>query len=290
MCTRGLTCPYLHDSSKISICPRFIRNSCPLPSTKCPLSHVPNAHRMPHCLHFPYCTRGDSCMYSHVHVSPSAKVCKDFVLLGWCERGTECKERHVWECPDFSEKGTCKRKGCKLPHVIRKGVTAEGEDDASLFVKDVVGTLKAAAAGQQAGEVEHALPNPDDKGKKRAFDADDADEGEEEADSSADEVEGELLGNHKKKPRVAAFNPDAVEANEDFVTLVISDTDGAVSDDDDEDDDDDDSDEESSVADSDAEGNDAQQEKGISHVFSAPAARDRFSGRGRDSDDESDNE
>lgn len=228
---------------------------------------------MPHCLHFPYCTRGESCMYSHVHVSPSAKVCKDFVLLGWCEKGLECRERHVWECPEFSEKGTCRRKGCKLPHVIRKGAAeAEGEDDASLFVKDVVGTLQAAAAAEE-GDPGHAMPKPDDKGKKRALDADE----EEEADSSADEVEGELLNNHKKKQKTTAsaamgFNPDAVQANEDFVTLVISDSDGAGQDDDEEEEHSDS--EESSVADTDDEP-EQQGQEGISHVF------DKFARRGQ---------
>ena len=237
---------------------------------------------MPHCLHFPYCTRGEACLYSHVHVSPTAKVCKDFVLLGWCEKGLECKERHVWECPDFSEKGTCKRKGCKLPHVIRKGAAAEGEDDASLFVKDVVGTLKAAAAASWQGDIGHSLPNPDAKGKKRALDE------EEEPDSSADEVEGELLNNHKKKPKLG-FNPDAVEANEDFVTLLISDTEGSGA----EDEGDDESEEDSSVEDdSEEEVQHAGQteQTGISHVFTSSAAKDRFSRRAEKDDDEDDDD
>ena len=242
---------------------------------------------MPHCLHFPYCTRGDACLYSHVHVSPTAKVCKDFVLLGWCERGLECKERHVWECPDFSEKGTCKRKGCKLPHIIRKG-SIEGEDDASLFVKDVVGTLKAAASsasGQAEAEVEHSLPNPDDKGKKRALEQDE----DEEADSSADEVAGELLNNHKKKQKIA-FNPDAVQANEDFVTLMISDTDEGSEEEDGSGDDE----EESSVADSEDDDNDKDEEvqqAGISHVFTtSTAAKGSFARRAEREDDDSDDD
>lgn len=46
-------------------------------------------------------------------------VCRDFAVLGYCERGLDCKHQHVRECPDFAEKGTCETKGCKLPHVIR---------------------------------------------------------------------------------------------------------------------------------------------------------------------------
>lgn len=44
-------------------------------------------------------------------------MCRDFALLGYCERGAACDERHVFECPDFSEKGECSRRGCKLPHI-----------------------------------------------------------------------------------------------------------------------------------------------------------------------------
>ena len=40
-------------------------------------------------------------------------------MLGYCEKGLECSGAHVRECPDFAESGTCKIKGCKLPHVIR---------------------------------------------------------------------------------------------------------------------------------------------------------------------------
>ena len=46
-------------------------------------------------------------------------VCRDFAVLGYCERGLDCDKQHVRECPDFAEKGTCSTKGCKLPHVIR---------------------------------------------------------------------------------------------------------------------------------------------------------------------------
>lgn len=50
-------------------------------------------------------------------------VCRDFAVLGYCERGLECDKQHVRECPDFAEKGACTTKGCKLPHVIRANRT-----------------------------------------------------------------------------------------------------------------------------------------------------------------------
>jgi len=46
-------------------------------------------------------------------------VCRDFAVLGYCEKGLECAHNHVHECPDFAESGKCTTKGCKLPHVIR---------------------------------------------------------------------------------------------------------------------------------------------------------------------------
>lgn len=46
-------------------------------------------------------------------------VCRDFAVLGYCDKGLDCDKQHVRECPDFAEKGACSTKGCKLPHVIR---------------------------------------------------------------------------------------------------------------------------------------------------------------------------
>jgi len=86
--------------------------------------------RTPTCLHF---ARGNcsnaTCRYSHVRVSPAALVCRNFGIHGYCDKGAECTERHVFECPDFSNTGTCNTKGCKLIHRdkasnIRKKVAA----------------------------------------------------------------------------------------------------------------------------------------------------------------------
>jgi hypothetical protein len=46
-------------------------------------------------------------------------VCRDFAVLGYCEKGLDCEKQHVKECPDFVDTGICSTKGCKLPHVIR---------------------------------------------------------------------------------------------------------------------------------------------------------------------------
>lgn len=155
---------------------------------------------MPHCLHFPYCNKGAECTYSHVHVAADAKVCKDFVALGWCDRGTDCKERHVWECPEFSESGSCTCRGCKLPHVIRRkggadesgvpGQAEEGKADKNTMTSTIVENVDIPTAT-----------------RKRSHD-----------NANSDNENGRDL--EKKKLRLG----DVMQANDDFVTLVISDT------------------------------------------------------------------
>jgi hypothetical protein len=54
-----------------------------------------------------------------VRVGVREGVCRDFAVLGYCEKGLDCEHQHVRECPDFAERSACTTKGCKLPHVIR---------------------------------------------------------------------------------------------------------------------------------------------------------------------------
>lgn len=61
------------------------------------------------------------CRYAHIRVTPGAPVCRAFATLGYCEKGAECEERHVHECPDYANTGVCQKKRCKLPHVDRAG-------------------------------------------------------------------------------------------------------------------------------------------------------------------------
>ena len=65
------------------------------------------------------CKNGDACKYPHVRLGARSGVCRDFAVLGYCERGGDCDKEHVRECPDFAETGVCEKKACKLPHVIR---------------------------------------------------------------------------------------------------------------------------------------------------------------------------
>ncbi|KAH6854619.1 hypothetical protein B0I37DRAFT_362529 [Chaetomium sp. MPI-CAGE-AT-0009] len=126
-CTHGPRCRYVHDPHKVAICKDFLQQGeCPS-GDNCDLSHELIPERTPACLHFARdsCTKAD-CKYTHVKVSPAAPVCRDFGFYGYCQKGTSCPDRHVFECPDFSNTGVCKIKGCKLPHRERASVLRKG--------------------------------------------------------------------------------------------------------------------------------------------------------------------
>ncbi|KAK0632554.1 hypothetical protein B0T14DRAFT_504528 [Immersiella caudata] len=116
-CFNGPRCQYIHDPDKVAVCKSFLLQGECHNDDACDLSHDLIPERTPACLHFARdsCTNSN-CRYAHVKVSPGAPVCRAFGLYGYCEKGAECAERHVFECPDFSNTGVCKSKGCKLPH------------------------------------------------------------------------------------------------------------------------------------------------------------------------------
>jgi len=135
-CTHGPRCRYIHDPTKVAVCKEFLqKGSCPS-GDSCDLSHELTAERTPICLHFAKgnCTN-PNCRYIHVRVSPTASVCRAFGIYGYCEKGASCTERHVNECPDFSNTGTCTTKGCKLPHRHKASVmrnnTARSSDQSA---------------------------------------------------------------------------------------------------------------------------------------------------------------
>ncbi|RKP34595.1 hypothetical protein BJ085DRAFT_8780, partial [Dimargaris cristalligena] len=115
-CSAGEKCPFIHDPNRIAMCTRFLRGACTL-GDKCPFSHDLKPERVPLCSHFQrgLCTKED-CPYLHIKMSADAPVCRDFVEEGFCSRGKQCDKRHVYECPDFTERGECSKPNCKLPH------------------------------------------------------------------------------------------------------------------------------------------------------------------------------
>ncbi|KAF2270666.1 hypothetical protein CC78DRAFT_539165 [Lojkania enalia] len=115
-------CPHIHDPERTAICRRYLfKDNCPH-GDACPLSHTPSPHRSPSCVHFQNgnCNKED-CRYAHVHVSPLAPVCEPFARLGYCDKGDTCTNRHAFECPDFTNNGSCEVAGCRLPHVVHAG-------------------------------------------------------------------------------------------------------------------------------------------------------------------------
>ncbi|CAH7673073.1 expressed protein [Phakopsora pachyrhizi] len=208
-CRKGLTCPYQHDPTQVSICPRFLRNKCLKTSTSCPLSHKPNPHNMEHCSHFPRCNKED-CRFSHVKPT-SSNVCQDFADLGWCSKGLECNERHVRECPEFSSKGTCSNPTCRLPHVINRVKNGTVDEETA--------DLKSCNDDDDGG----VLFFTDTKGKRKAEDHTDYDK------SMTGQGQRSFKGISHNSSSVAKSTPskkaknDNLEDNEDFVMFVSSD-------------------------------------------------------------------
>ncbi|KAK8090069.1 Zinc finger CCCH domain-containing protein [Apiospora hydei] len=72
----------------------------------CDLSHDIAEERVPLCMHFANGNcRNEKCSYLHVEHSQTDLVCRAFGFCGWCDKGASCAERHVFECPDFSNTG-----------------------------------------------------------------------------------------------------------------------------------------------------------------------------------------
>ncbi|KAH7492928.1 hypothetical protein FOMA001_g1109 [Fusarium oxysporum f. sp. matthiolae] len=132
-CTKGPRCRYIHDPNKVALCKDILKDGQCVNGESCDLSHDMTPERTPNCLHYAkgHCAKAD-CPYTHSKASPAAPVCRNFGFNGYCEMGAECTDRHVFECPDFSNTGRCKVKGCKLPHrerasVLRNTTNAAGE-------------------------------------------------------------------------------------------------------------------------------------------------------------------
>lgn len=202
-CNRGLTCIYQHDPSKIAICWNFLQGNCPNTVETCALSHDPTPERTPLCVHFANngrCTRTD-CPFPHVRVGKRDGVCRDFAVLGYCEKGLDCDKQHVRECPDFAEKGECTIKGCKLPHVIRANRNRKPAPSAP-STSSTIGQSSTSTSAEPSADVRtnHAISSQlvaaedaqlGDEFISLTFNESDSedDEDEEDEDASEDELE-----------------------------------------------------------------------------------------------------
>uniref|UniRef100_A0A7N0ZVW8 C3H1-type domain-containing protein n=1 Tax=Kalanchoe fedtschenkoi TaxID=63787 RepID=A0A7N0ZVW8_KALFE len=114
-------CPFIHDSSKIAVCTKFLKGICFEPN--CKLTHKVIPERMEDCAYFllGMCSN-ESCPYRHVNVNPNATTCEGF-LKGYCADGDECQKKHSYVCHVFEETGTCPQGSkCKLHHPKKRKV------------------------------------------------------------------------------------------------------------------------------------------------------------------------
>ncbi|KAI0444830.1 hypothetical protein F4803DRAFT_510682 [Xylaria telfairii] len=131
-CPKGPSCRYIHDVSKTAICRNWlVKGDCPK-GDNCDLSHEITEERTPLCMHYANGNcNNPSCSYIHAEHSPTDPVCRRFGIYGYCEKGAQCSARHVFECPDFSNNGVCKLKGCKRPHIERASILRKSNRRAS---------------------------------------------------------------------------------------------------------------------------------------------------------------
>lgn len=122
-CPKGPSCRFIHDPDKVALCKDFLKDGKCLNGESCDLSHDFTPERVPNCLHYAKgnCTKPD-CPFTHSQALPSAPVCEAFGFNNYCDKGACCTERHVFECPNFSNAGVCKIRGCKLLHRERASV------------------------------------------------------------------------------------------------------------------------------------------------------------------------
>lgn len=163
-CPKGPMCRYTHDPTKVAACKDLLQKGSCAAGDQCDLSHDLIPERTPHCVHYAKGNcRAAECPYVHRTLSPGAPVCRSFGLYGYCDKGISCPDRHAFECPDFSNTGVCKTKGCKLPHRERASVLRKAN----------------AAFKQTAGDSDEHDLSTDDGGDSVNSDDIDSDEVEE---------------------------------------------------------------------------------------------------------------
>ncbi|XP_038700875.1 uncharacterized protein LOC119997759 isoform X2 [Tripterygium wilfordii] len=193
-------CPYIHDSSKIAVCTKFLNGLCH--NSNCKLTHKVIPERMPDCSYFlqGLCTNR-SCPYRHVHVNPNAPTCEGF-LRGYCADGNECRKKHSYVCPSFEATGSCPLGSkCKLHHPKNRNKGKKGKR--SIEQKNVRGRyfgsmrIDISDSGKAAFEM-HSVQDGDDvpfKGKFADFiGIDDSDEDGDRNDATTERIASSRSG------------------------------------------------------------------------------------------------
>lgn len=123
-------CTYKHSNDHLALCKSFLYGQCPFTEKTCNLSHIITEKNVPTCLFFVkgYCKNGRDCRFSHVRTNKNAKICRPFAIGGWCDRGLSCTYKHIYDCPDFVDYGSCRHgKNCNLAHPKKKMSTETSE-------------------------------------------------------------------------------------------------------------------------------------------------------------------
>lgn len=174
-CNKKNECKFIHDSRRVAMCRKFLRNECTDPN--CLLSHQNDEvrwsrskvamlwtgcadaryhppglgsaqNKVPVCALFlrGICTR-DGCKYRHVKVSATAAVCPDFVK-GYCIKGDACPLKH-----ELSKRKRTLSAVAKRPNTLTNGANGLGASPGKSLHSVV---KKKAAASTSASS---ALPS-----------------------------------------------------------------------------------------------------------------------------------
>lgn len=115
-CSRGDKCPYVHDKTRVALCPRFeiiltryidiinrekifddlrwrfrfLRGTCQLEN--CPYSHTTSPEKTPLCSFFAAgCCNRENCPYSHIYLGKDVEFCVEFAK-GYCPLGAQVND------------------------------------------------------------------------------------------------------------------------------------------------------------------------------------------------------
>ena len=121
-----------------------------------------------------------NCPFPHVRVGQREGICRDFAVLGYCEKGLDCDKQHIRECPDFAEKGSCTTLGCKLPHVIRANRNRKAAArPPSSSSSSAPGPASGSSSGTASSVGSEAAARSDSASSSRQVTAEDAQLGDE---------------------------------------------------------------------------------------------------------------
>ncbi|KAJ1644676.1 hypothetical protein LPJ64_003660 [Coemansia asiatica] len=196
---------------KKRLCTKFLYDKCESTADECAFSHELGPETVPLCLHYQrdMCTK-PSCRFVHIKDNPEAPTCRDFVYKGFCPKGSGCKHRHIWQCPDWVEKGKCMHKKCKLPHPFPSKKSASGaqtsvetalgarqmsNEDEEHFVKSYI-QRPMFDKNRESDEVDDLLLLENELARGED---DEEEEEEEEEDEGHEDLEDDLSGDEAEE-------------------------------------------------------------------------------------------